>query len=154
MNVIPGKEYTRDEIAQLRDHPDTLGLVLQGYVLVVTEDLKFSFVHQSKAAGGGYKGTGTGEVTKFGGGYGKPTNFEFDKQQLPDIVKRTPQQRMDSLMKNAGEDLRAYLAGKRKRDLDGEELKTVARENIETAEVNFTEAERKKIVRTTGSPKA
>jgi hypothetical protein len=152
-SIIPGKEYTKAEIAAFRDSPELAGLLFQGYVLALTLGGNFQLIPYHQAAGGGHSGTGTGSV-KMGSQqstYGLPKVGTFDKRELPPIVKRTPQQRVDSLMKRAGEDLKLYLAGKQVKEVAGEDTKQKVVESLTQAEKDFEIEESKKIVRTTGS---
>ena len=124
--IRPGVEYTRAQIAEMRESPEVTALILRGYVLTLTLGGNFKFIPANQAAGGGYYGDKTS--------YGTPTQGMFDTSLLPPIVKRTPQERMDSLMKKAGEDLRFYLSGQAGREISGEETREVAAGALQEAE--------------------
>lgn len=97
--IVPGRKYTFAEVAELRNDPEVAERVLQGYVLRQDLDGTVQWVRWDKATGGG---------GAFGGPDPKPLrSFEgvWDRDEgpgpwgdLPPIVKRTPQQRVDSLM--------------------------------------------------------
>lgn len=99
--IVPGRRYTSAEMAELRDTPELAGMALQGYVLRANDDGTMQFVHWTKATGGG--GTFNGKPARPGRGY---TATEDPWGDLPPIVKRTPQQRVDSLMVRFIEDCR------------------------------------------------
>lgn len=158
MKIKPGVEYTREEIKQFRDDPDLANVLLKGYVFTITLGGNFMLIPWNQAAGGGYSGKGGGliEDTTAGGksSYGAPVEAIFDKTQLPPIVKRTPQQRMASLMDKVGDDLRHYLSGQAGKIVDGETTQRAAEDMMQAVDDQFEEAESKKIVRTTGNPYA
>lgn len=124
--IRPGVEYTREQIAEMRKSPEVTNLILRGYVLTLTLGGNFKFIPANQAAGGGYYEDKTS--------YGTPVQGAFDKSQLPKIVKRTPQQRVASLMEKVGEDLRFYLSGQAGRELSGEETREVASKSLQEAE--------------------
>lgn len=151
--IVPGVEYTKAEVAAFRDSPELAGLLFKGYVFTLTIGGNFKLIPYSQAAGGGYSGSGTGPV-KMGAQqstYGLPTVGTFDKRELTPIVRRTPQQRVDSLMKKAGEDLRLYLSTKSGHEVSGEDAKKVAIDSMTQADKSFEAEEDKKVTRTTGS---
>ena len=96
--IVPGRKYSYAELQQLRNDPEIAQRALQGYVLRQDLDGTVRWVHHSKATGGGGNFGAPVEVTT--------RNYEavWDKNEgpgpwdLPPIVKRTPQQRVDSLM--------------------------------------------------------
>lgn len=153
MKIRPNVAYTRDDVAAFRDDPELAGILLKGYVFTLTIGGDFMLVPWNEAAGGGYTGKPDGEFDPHSGGstYGAPKEAIFDKTELPPIVKRTPQQRVDSLMKKVGEDLRFYLSGAAGRELTGDETQEVVAKSLQTADDAFDEAESKRFARTTGS---
>lgn len=162
MRLRPGVKYTRDEIAKMRDDPEMAKVAIRGYVFTVTLDGMFELVHWSKAAGGGFRGnTPAGgemiDTREQGSRYGKPVTVDISDERrevLKPIVKRTPQERMESLMKKVGEDLRSYLSGQAGHEVSGEETKAVAQAVLEDVDKKFEMAESKRVVRTTGNPYA
>lgn len=158
MNIQPGVEYTREQVAQMREDPELAKVLLRGYVFTLTIGGNFMLIPWNQAAGGGHSGKGTGymEDTTAGGqsSYGRPVQAAFDKSELPPIVKRTPQQRLDSLMSKVGDDLALYIAGKEGKIPSGEDTAQVARAALQVADDEFEAKERKLITRTTGSQHA
>lgn len=133
MRLVPGRKYTFAELEQIRrENPDITKLAMQGYVWRQDMDGTMQLVHWSQASGGG-------------GRFGKPAEKgyrqftaqdpdPFRLDELPPIVRRTPQERLDSLMKKAGEDLRAYLSGRAGHEVAGEDAKEVAASSLNAAE--------------------
>ena len=151
--IRPGVEYTREEVAQFRDSPELANALLRGYVFTLTIGGNFMLIPWNQAAGGGYQGKGTGWIDTQEGGssYGRPKEHTFDKHELPAIRKRSPQERVDSVLSKAGADLRAYLSGQAGREVTGEETRAVAADHLQEADDKFNAAEAKRVVRTTGS---
>lgn len=91
------KKYTRDEIRLMRDDPELAKLQLRGYVLRLDSDGTMSFVHWTRASGGGglEEGKQVLPLRTF------TTVWDTDKGEdpwnLPPLTKRTPQQRIASL---------------------------------------------------------
>jgi len=156
MNIRPNVEYTREEVAAFRDSPELAGLLLTGYVFTLTIGGNFMLVPWNQAAGGGHTGGPTGFIDTQEGGslYGRPVTHEFDKRDLPSAAKRTPQQRLESLLSKVGDDLRFYLSGQSGREVTGEETRKVAAGSLQEADDAFEQTEAKRIVRTTGNPYA
>lgn len=111
MKIRLGRKYTYAELAILREDPEMAGWAVRGYVWRQDLDGTLTLVHNSKAAAGG---------PDFAGGHKMrrplnpthetvyvPDTPQFDKADLPPIVKRTPQERVDSLMSKVGDDLAA-----------------------------------------------
>jgi hypothetical protein len=158
MKIRPGVEYTREEVAAFRDDPDLADVLLRGYVFTLTIGGNFMMIPWNQAAGGGYTGGGPGPVrdTTDGGKstYGAPAVGVFDKNDLPSIVRRTPQQRMESLMSKVGDDLRLYLSGQAGHEISGEATRSVTQQTLQLADDKFEEAESGRFARTTGNPHA
>jgi hypothetical protein len=134
--IQPNVEYTREQIADMRDTPELAKLVLRGYVLTITIGGNFMFVPWNQAAGGGYSGKGTGwiDTQAQGSSYGVPKETLFPEDELPPIRKRTPQERVHSLMDKVGEDLKEYLSGQAGKDISGTETQEVAAAALQEAE--------------------
>lgn len=149
MNIRPGVWYTPEDVRAFRDDPALAGFVMRGYVLQqdpVSGNMRF--VHESKAAM---------HAERPGNRWGMPTSVDIQEQKreiLKPIQKRTPQQRMESLMAKVGPDLKDYLSGKAGREVTGEELRQVAQDTMTKVDKEFEERESKRITRTTGSPYA
>jgi hypothetical protein len=128
-------------------------VLFQGYVFTLTLGGNFMLVPWHAAAGGGYTGKDSGFIDTTAGGseFGRPTEGVFDKTELPAIVKRTPQQRVESLMSKVGDDLRLYASGQSDRIVSGEETRQIAQAALQEADDSFERSESKQIVRTTGS---
>lgn len=140
----------------MRDTPELANLLLRGYVFTITLDGSFMLIPYNQAAGGGYRGKGYGQFDPHSGGssYGAPTSATFDKRELPPIIKRTPQQRVNSLMSKVGDDLKFYLSGQAGRELSGEETREVAAQALQDADTEYEKAESKRFTRTSGDPYA
>lgn len=152
MDVKPGVEYTREEVAQLRDQPELANLLLKGYVATLTIGGNFMFVPWNKAAGGGYSGEGTGSVgSRNGSDYGKEQQAVFLKETLPPIVRRTPQQRLESLLSKVGEDLKLLIYDQDGNPATGEQIRRVAADALQVAETEFKKSEDKRVTKTDGS---
>jgi hypothetical protein len=145
VSVRPGVWYTKQDIAAFRDSPELADLTFKGYVLQQDPmSGRMRFVHWSKS--------GMDQGTR-GNTYGTEKVGVFDKREhLPPIQKRTPQQRMESLMSKVGDDLRFYLSGEAGREVSGEETRKVAAQHLQAADEKFEREESKKVVRTTGDP--
>lgn len=153
-DIIPNRWYTLDEVAKFRDNPAMADIVMKGYVL--QQDIQTGsvrFVHHTKAAmDSGTTKSLQGKMDHIRADenlWGVAKETMFDKTELPPIVRRTPQQRLDSLMSKVGEDLKYLL-----NDPDGEAVTQMARDALEQAEVDFKKSEDKRITRTEGSPYA
>lgn len=151
--IRPGVEYTREDVAKFRESPELANVLLRGYVFTLTIGGNFMLVPWNQAAGGGYTGKGDGYFDPNAGGtsYGRHETLTFDKQDLSPIVKRTPQERVDSLLSKVGEDLRFLLSGEAGSQVSGEETKRVAQRALQTADDTFEEAESRRVARTSGS---
>lgn len=154
--IQPGVEYTKEEVARFRESPELANVLLRGYVFTLTIGGNFMLIPWHQAADGGHSGGKTGWTDGQGGGtsYGRPETHAFDKHELPPIVRRTPQQRVDSLLEKAGSDLRHLLTGEAGHEVSGEETRRVAQGALHGADSAFEQAESKRIVRTTGNPYA
>lgn len=143
MKIEPGRWYSKEEIAKFRNDPDLGDMVMRGFVLQQDPHRgRMRFVHWSNAAM---------DQGKPGNTWGAEKETVFDKTTLPPITKRTPQQRVESLMSKVGDDLHFLLSGEAGHEVTGEQVRQVAEDVLQTAEDQFAEEERKKIVRTTGS---
>ena len=148
--IVPNRKYTYAELEQIRQrHPDLAAKYAKaGYVWRMDLDGTMMMVHQSQATEGG---------GRFGGPANKPmrefatTNPDpFNTDELPPIRKRTPQERLASLMAKISEDFKAGRVftldetnmnrpGRPKADrLDGEVVKEVAQTFLEDAENRAT----------------
>ncbi len=148
MKIVPGKRYTRAEIAAMRDDPELAKLVLWGYVLRAELDGTMSFVHYSQTA---FKKGGAPDDGKVGGvrsrgqdGVRTDRTWRNPAPQwdLPPIQKRTPQERMASLMEKVGEDIKHL-----RRTDSGEEARDMAQDAIELAHKQDEAAQAKQVVR-------
>jgi hypothetical protein len=154
--IVPNRKYTYAELEKLRaEHPDLARVYARyGYVWRMDLDGTMEMVHWTKASNGGA---------------GAPlpdrefvtTNPDpFNKADLPPIVKRTPQERMESLMAKVAPDIKAgkvltldelnrNRAGRPEaRELTGEVVREAVQGFMEQAEAVNEETESKKIVRT------
>lgn len=146
MSIRKGVWYSHAEVAKFRDDPSLAGLVMEGYVLQQDPVAgRVRFVHWSKA------GMDMGEQ---GNTYGQAVEGVFDKRELPAIVKRTPQQRLESLLSKVGDDLHFLLSGEEGHEVSGEQVRLAAQDALQTAETEFEKSEYKRFVRTTGNPYA
>ncbi len=155
--IRPGVEYTREEVAAFRDSPELANALLRGFVFTLTIGGNFMLIPWNQAAGGGYGGPGKqGFIDTQSGGssYGRPETHTFDKHDLPPVTKRTPQERVESLLSKVGDDLRFYLSGQAGREVSGEETRRVAAGALQEADDAFEETESKRVTRTTGDPYA
>ena len=96
--ILPNRRYSFEEMETLRADPEVARKALEGYVLRQNLDGTLSFVHWSKATGGGGAFGGKSEPTR-----GFASTWDTNEGpgpwgDLPAIRKRTPQQRVDSLM--------------------------------------------------------
>lgn len=120
----------------MKSDPELADLKMQGYVLRADIDGTMSFVHWSQS---GFK--------KNGGGVRRPrTQSREVDWGLEPRKRRTPQERMESLMGRVGPDLRVYL----KTDV-GEEARELAQDTITQVDKENEAAEAKKVVRTAPS---
>ena len=92
-SIVPGRRYTRDEIALMRNDPQLAKLQLEGYVLRRNLDETMQFVHWTKSATGEKNGDWNPALQQT---YAVDTSGLFVNDR---IVKRTAQQRVDSLVK-------------------------------------------------------
>ncbi len=94
--IVPGRKYTKAQLQALMDQATADELKLQGYALRFDVlDGTYTVVHWTNA--GGTIGTETGRKNR------KPRmavdlDDPFDVASIPPIVRRTPQERVDSLM--------------------------------------------------------
>lgn len=149
MKVQPHVWYTPEEVARFRDDPSLAGMVMKGFVLQ-HDPMKnrMRFVHHSRAA------MGMGEK---GNTWGKPTTVDLEEQKrevLKPIQKRTPQQRMESLLGKVGTDLKDYLSREAGHEVTGEDVQKVAQDTLTQVDKEFEERESKLVTRTTGNPYA
>lgn len=143
--IVPNRKYTFAELEKLRaQYPDLARVYARhGYVWRMDLDGTMEMVHYTKATGGG-------------GSFGQPaerpmrefaaTGDPFNLDELPPIRKRTPQERIDSLMSKVSEDFKAgrvltldevntHREGRAKAtELTGEVVKEVAQSFLERAE--------------------
>lgn len=89
--------YTWAELEKLTQDPTLEEFKLKGYVLRGDADGTFTFVHWSEASFGGQGGPLAGRVYN-------PHGFE----DIAPIVKRTPQERVDSLLLKIMDDCKRY----------------------------------------------
>ena len=102
--IVPGRKYTYEELAALRDDPELAERSLQGYVLRQDLDGTLEFVKWSQAtAGGGSFGESEQPLRDFTSQDDDP----FDEASLLPIRRRTPLERVDSLMLRFIDDCRA-----------------------------------------------
>ena len=146
--IVPGRRYTSEEMAALRDDPALAKAALDGYVLRANPDGTMQFIRWNKATGGGIGGdlpmreyAHTGE---------KPWG------DLPTISRRTPQERVDSLALKIKEDIKAgrvfsaeqlkeLVGWKPGQEISGDIVQRVAQHYLLGAEVEHEKATRKKV---------
>lgn len=119
--IIPGKLYTRDVFRALIKQTDVRQLQFEGYVMrheMVGGQMWYGIVPWQEARSGEWFGTMKPEV----GGTGQFA-------PLDPIQRRTPQERLDSLMKRVGPDLQAL-----RQTHSAEEVLDEARAALEAAE--------------------
>ena len=92
-SIVPGRRYTRDEIALMRSDPQLAKLQLEGYVLRGNLDGTMQFVHWTKSATGEKPGSWNPALQQT---YAVDTSGLFVNDR---IVRRTAQARVDSLVK-------------------------------------------------------
>jgi hypothetical protein len=148
MRLVPGRKYTYAELAQLRDDPEVANLAIRGYVWRQDLDGTMQLVHYTQATGGGRTTGGRPE---------RPDRLyaatEDPWGDLPPIVKRTPQERKESLIKRWFDDCKAAgtipgLTDEQVTELLGEDWKTGTTEMTgevvaKLAAVMLEDAERK-----------
>lgn len=110
MDIIPGKLYTKEQIREMRESPQLRGLAIQGYVLRL-ENGMFSFVHWTQASGGGISDKRRSNpddpaITTLPAGRVYTADIDWGEGLTP-IKKRTPAQRLDSMMIKVIEDFKA-----------------------------------------------
>lgn len=122
--IVPGRKYTRAQLQALVDQSTADELALQGYALRhdVLDDT-YTVVHWTNA--GGTIGTEDGRQNRKARMAVEPV--AFDEKDLPPIVRRTAQQRVDSLMirllEAAKTEGRAFLPDSVIREVVGEAWK-------------------------------
>ena len=164
--IKPNKKYTFAELEKLRQQfPDLARTwAKKGYVWRMDLDGTMEMVHYTQASGGGGRFDAPNTLREMEPGRvfgGAPQ--ELTSEDLPRIRKRTPQERMDSLMAKVATDIKAGRVltlddvNKNRPDrppaerLDGEVVREVVQTFMEKAEAVNEEAESKKIVRTAPS---
>lgn len=158
MKLVPGRRYSFSELEKMR----AAGVEVEpmtGYVWRMNLDGTMQVVHHTQATeGGGAFGTRPERA---------PRRFTSDGDspfgELPAIQRRTPQQRLASLMDKVATDVRAgrvmtldqinaHRPGRPEAtDLSGEVVREAVQTFLEEAEVRNEAAERKKVVRTAPS---
>lgn len=157
--IVPGKKYTSGQLARLVDQETADNLQFQGYVLRHDVlDGTWSVVHWTNA----------GSDRDFGSIRKPRTAFDPNAFPKPELIrKRTPQERVDSLMLKFISDCRAsgtvpglddarisaivgsaWLNGRT--EITAEVVRRVAQHFLQDAENKFNAAEDKRVVRTTG----
>lgn len=159
MRIVPGRKYTSEQLARLVDQATADELQLEGYVLRHDVlDGMWSVVHWTHAGSGEEFGTKR-----------KP-RIAFDPNAFPKpalIKRRTPQERVDSLMLRFIDDCRrtgtvpgidderisfivgqAWLTGRN--EITAEVIQRVAQHFLADADKKFEAAEQKRVTRTTG----
>jgi hypothetical protein len=166
VEIRPNKRYTQAEITELRNDPRFADFAMKGYVLRLDEDMMFSFVHWTQAT----SGRNPGELRRMRK-YHNPRAMEQLTEGLEPIVKRTPQQRVDSLMlrfieecKRAGtvpglqDPFITTIVGEAWKsgitEITAETVRRVAQSFLEKADRKFQEEESRRVTRTTGSSRA
>lgn len=149
MRLVPGRRYTYAELAQLRDSDELAQRAIAGYVWRQNLDGTMELVHWSKASGGGRSTDRTLEKPE----RGFAATWDEDPWDLPPIVKRTPQERKESLIKRWFDDCKAAgtipgLTDEQVTELLGEDWKTGTTEMTgevvaKLAAVMLEDAERK-----------
>lgn len=152
MKVVPGKRYTRQQLAEAIDQSTADELKLQGYVLQYDALSQTYGVVPWHQAGGG---------EKFGTLRSKPRGGEGVFAPIDPIRKRTPMERVDSLMLRLVDDCKrtgtiplvddarikllvgeSWKAGK---NLSAEDIRTVAANLLRRAEKEKQLADFKKV---------
>lgn len=159
--VVPNKKYTLDQITDIiKNNPGVEDLKMLGYVLRTHDDGMISFVLWKDASNAqADKGPVSGRT------YTQAGAAAAMKAELPAIVKRTPQQRIDSLMKRWVDQCRAsgtipgmtetevnMVLGEGWRlgvsEMTAEDVRRLAAKMLQDSETKFEAAESKKTVRT------
>jgi hypothetical protein len=95
----PGYRYTKDQVRRMMTEELAQNLQHRGYVLRVDDQGYYSLVHHTAAFGGSFKSNDIGDADKArlieAGPMGGHAQFDAPAP----IVKRTPQERLDSLVK-------------------------------------------------------
>jgi hypothetical protein len=93
MKLVPNRKYTYAELAELRDSDELAQRAIAGYVWRQDLDGTMQLVHHTQATGGGRTTGGRPE---------RPDRLYVATEDpwgdLPPIVKRTPQERKESLI--------------------------------------------------------
>jgi len=156
--IVPGRKYTFQELELIRQqHPDAAReWSAKGYAWRFELDGTAMLVHWTQATGGGgaFGQAPERPLREFAG----PAP-ELRSEDLPRIVKRTPQQRLASLMAKVDEDIKAgrvlrldkarEITGDKNADVsEAETRRRITQAFIEKAEAVNEEAEAKKVTRT------
>lgn len=157
MRIVPGRRYTHEEMRAIRESPEMAGLAFQGYVWRANLDGTVSLVHWTKAHMDNEVRRPVGYVDL------RPREEIFGRP--PPIVKRTPQQRVQSLVNRWWEECRKAgtvpgMSDEQVSAILGREWKTgvteitmddvrrLAAHFLQDAENKFEASEAKKVVRT------
>lgn len=155
--IVVGKKYTKEQLDAFRLDPQLESMKMQGYVLRLDDDGMFSFVPWQAASRSGQGRT-----------YQSTAAMTALKDGLTPIVKRTPQERVDSLMLRFIDDCKragtvpglddamvstivgaAWMGGRT--EVTGEMVRRIAQHFLEKSEKDFEAAESKRVTRTTGA---
>lgn len=91
--IVPGRKYTFAQIREMQKDPELAALKLEGYVLRQDMDGTVQFVHHTQASAG-FRGS-EHSLKQY---KAPPGTVEAMKAENPPIVRRTPQERVDSMM--------------------------------------------------------
>jgi hypothetical protein len=163
--IKPNKKYTFAELEKIRNAHPNLSLEYTGYVWRAELDGTMMLVHHSQASGGGGRFDRPNTLSELEAARvsAPVTHPDLQSESLPRIVKRTPQQRIDSLMAKVSQDfvegrvltldeVNTHRDGRAKAtELTGEVVKEVVSAFLQTAENENEAREAKKVTRTAPS---
>ena len=122
--IVPGRKYTYAQLEQIRaQHPDAArAWAAKGYAWRMDLDGTMMLVHWRDTT----NSRTHGEMPERAFNPANPDPFRLD--ELPPIVKRTPQERIASLMAKISEDVRAgrVLTLDKTREITGDKKADVA----------------------------
>jgi hypothetical protein len=153
----PGYRYTKDQVRRMMTEELASKLQFQGYVLRLDDQGYYSLVHHTKAFGGQFRSENIGDVDKGELIQAGPMGGEAYFEKPAALVKRTPQQRLDSLIAKLWPDVKdvGHIPGIEDEDilplvatlthnsfkerLTGEKVRQIAAAMLARAEVDHEE---------------
>ena len=158
--IVPNRKYTFAELEAIRakDPVAAANWSAKGYAWRFDLDGTAMLVHWTQATGGG--GSFGGPQERPLRGFASTEADPFNKADLPKIVKRTPQQRVASLLEKVDDDMKRgrVLGLDKAREITGdkdadpttsaETRRLIVQSYISQADKEFEAKEARKVVRT------